>query len=219
MCFQAILLSLRYNGDGHKNLLNIQPVVPFSLSEDWDLISRTIIPVIQQNDVQPGRSQFGLGDTTQSFWFSPKEPTSSGLVWGVGAVGLLPTGTDGIGADTWGFGPTIVALKQEGSWTYGFLWNQIWDTGGRADISSMFIQPFLAKGLGNGRTLSINSESTYNWISNKWSVPINIAYSKVSKWGTQMVSNQVGVGIYVTTPSGGPDWQLRYTLTLLFPKG
>jgi len=210
--------SQTYGDDGYKNLLNIQPVIPVSISEDWNLISRTIVPVIQQNDVQPNRNQFGLGDTTQSFWFSPKAPTSSGLIWGVGAAGLLPTGTDGIGANTWAFGPTIVVLKQLGPWTYGFLMNQLWDTGGQADISSMFIQPFLAKGLGKGRTLSLNSESTYNWKSKKWTIPVNLAYSKVTKWGTQMISNQVGFGLYATTPSGGPDWQLRYTLTLLFPK-
>jgi hypothetical protein len=207
-----------FGDNGYRNLLNIQPVIPISISEKWNLISRTIIPVIQQSNVQPGRTQFGLGDTTQSFWFSPKEPTSSGLIWGVGPAALIPTGTDGIGANTWALGPTIIVLKQTGPWTYGMLVNQLWSTGGPADISSMFIQPFLAKGLGKGRTLSINSESTYNWKTNQWSVPISLAYSKVSKWGNQMVSNQVGAGWYVTSPTGGPDWQLRYTLTLLFPK-
>ena len=210
--------SRTYGDDGYKNLLNIQPVIPVSISEDWNLISRTIVPVIQQRHVQPGRTQFGLGDTTQSFWFSPKAPTSGGLIWGVGVAGLLPTGTDGIGANTWAFGPTIVALKQTGPWTYGFLINQIWDTGGQVDISSMFIQPFLAKGLGKGRTISLNSESTYNWKSKKWNTPVNLAYSMVSKWGKQMVSNQVGAGWYLTSPKGGAEWQLRYTLTLLFPK-
>ena len=210
--------SQTYGDDGYKNLLNIQPVIPVSISEDWNLISRTILPVIQQKDIKPGRSQFGLGDTVQSIWFSPKAPTSSGLIWGVGPAALIPTGTDGIGANTWAFGPTVVMLKQSGSLTFGFLMNQLWDTGGPADISSLYIQPFVAKALGKGRTLSLNSESTYDWKSKKWTVPINLAFSKVSKWGTQMVSNQVGVGIYATTPSGGPDWQLRYALTLLFPK-
>jgi len=211
--------SRTYGDDGYKNLLNVQPVIPISISKDWNLISRTILPIIQQSDVEPNNNQFGFGDTTQSFWFSPKKPTASGLIWGVGAVGLLPTGTDGIGANTWAFGPTIVMLKQTGPWTYGVLANQLWNTGGQADISSMFIQPFLAKGLGKGRTLSLNSESTYNWKSNKWTMPFNLAYSKVTRWGKQMVSNQYGFGLYATTPSGGPDWQLRYTLTLLFPKG
>jgi hypothetical protein len=210
--------SRTYGDNGYRNLLNIQPVIPVSISEDWNLISRTILPVIQQKNVQPDRSQFGFGDTTQSFWLSPKKPTSSGWIWGLGAVGLIPTGIDGIGADTWGFGPTVVVLKQTGSWTYGFLANQIWDTGGQANISSMFFQPFLAKALGKGRTLSLNSESTYDWINHQWTIPINVAYSVVSKWGDQMVSNQFGAGWYAESPAGGADWQLRYTLTLLFPK-
>ena len=210
--------SRTYNDDGHKNLLNIQPVVPISISKDWNLISRTILPIIQQKNVQPNRTQFGLGDTTQSLWFSPKEPTSSGLIWGVGPAALIPTGTDGIGANTWAFGPTAIVLKQTGSWTYGMLVNQLWDTGGPADISSLFIQPFLAKGLGKGRTLSINTESTYNWKTKDWTIPINIAVSKVSKWGNQMVSNQIDLGWYAKSPTGGPDWQLRYMLILMFPK-
>ncbi len=211
--------SRTYGDDGYKNLLNIQPVVPVSISKDWNMISRTITPIIQQKDIQPGKTQFGFGDITQSLFFSPKEPTSSGLIWGVGPVALIPTGTDGIGANTWAFGPSIILLKQAGPWTYGLLVNQLWNTGGQADISSMFIQPFLAKGLGKGRTVSLNTESTYNWKTSKWTVPINLSYSKVSKWGTQMVSNQVGAGWYATSPSGGPDWQLRYMMVLLFPKG
>lgn len=210
--------SRTYGDDGYKNLLNIQPVVPISISEKWNLISRTIVPVIQQKNVQPNITQFGLGDSTQSFWFSPKEPTSSGLIWGVGPAALIPTGTDGIGANTWALGPTAIVLKQTGPWTYGMLVNQLWDTGGPADISSMFIQPFLAKGLGKGRTLSLQAESTYNWKTKEWNIPISLLYSKVSKWGDQMVSNQFGVGWYATSPSGGPDWQLRYMMVLLFPK-
>ena len=207
-----------FNEDGYRNLLNIQPVVPISISKDWNLISRTILPIIQQKDVQPNKTQFGLGDATQSFWFSPKEPSSSGWIWGVGPAALIPTGTDGIGANSFALGPTAIVLKQEGPWTYGMLINQLWNTGGQSDISSMFIQPFLAKGLGKGRTVSLISESTYNWKTHQWTVPINLLYSKVSKWGTQMVSNQVGAGWYATGPSGGPEWQLRYMMILLFPK-
>jgi len=210
--------SRTYGDDGYKNLLNIQPVVPISISKDWNLISRTIVPIIQQKNVQPNKTQFGLGDATQSFWFSPKEPSSSGWIWGVGPAALIPTGTDGIGANSFALGPTAIVLKQEGPWTYGMLVNQLWNMGGQSDISSMFIQPFLAKGLGKGRTLSLQAESTYNWNTHQWSVPINVLYSKVSKWGNQMVSNQVGAGWYATGPSGGPEWQLRYMMVLLFPK-
>lgn len=208
-----------YGDNGYQNLLNIQPVMPFSISEDWNLISRTILPVIQQKNVQAGKTQFGLGDTVQSFFFSPKQPGPNGLIWGVGPAALIPTGTDGIGGDTWALGPTFVLLKQQGPWTYGILANQLWDTGGPADISSLFVQPFLVKSIGKGRTIALNTETTYNWKNKEWLVPVNLAYSKVSKLGQQMVSNQIGVKAFLKTPYGnGPDWGLRYTFTLLFPR-
>jgi len=209
-----------YGDDGYQNLLNIQPVIPITLSDDWNLISRTILPIIQQKDVQPGKTQFGLGDVVQSFFFSPSKVGKSGLIWGAGPAALVPTGTDGIGANTWALGPTFVVLKQEGPWTYGALANQLWDTGGKANISSLFLQPFLAKSIGKGRTISINTETTYNWLNKEWSIPINVAYSKVSKIGNQLVSNQIGAKVFLKTPYGyGPDWGLRYTFTLMFPRG
>jgi hypothetical protein len=209
-----------YGEDGYKNQLNIQPVIPISISENWNLISRTIVPVIQQDDVIPGTSQFGLGDTTQSVFFSPKAPTKSGLIWGIGPVALIPTGTDNLSADTWAFGPTFVVLKQSNSWTVGALGNQLWATGGPADINAMFLQPFVAKALGKGRTISFNTETSYDWNNEQWTIPFNLIYSKVSKIGEhQLVSNAFGIRAYADTPYGnGPDWGVRYVFTLLFPK-
>jgi len=131
--------------------------------------------VIQQKNVQPGRTQFGIGDTTQSIFFSPKKPTASGWIWGAGPVALIPTGYDGLGASTFAIGPTFVMLKQTGIWTYGILANQLWNIGGAADISSMFLQPFLVRSLGKGRSLALNTETSYDWIREEWNVPINLA--------------------------------------------
>ncbi len=130
--------------DGRKLQTNFQPVIPFSLNEDWNLISRTIIPVIYQDDIFPGAgSQFGLGDINLSLFFSPKKPTSGGLIWGIGPVVLLPTATENLlGAKKWGAGPTGVALTMRGPWTLGVLANHIWSYAGdsdRQDISSTFL--------------------------------------------------------------------------------
>ena len=116
-------------GNGHRTTINVQPVIPFSISEDWNLISRTIVPIITQTDVIPGTSQSGVGDVVQSFFFSPKAPTAGGLIWGVGPVFLLPSGATGISADQFGAGITGVVLKQTGHWTYGALANHIWSVG------------------------------------------------------------------------------------------
>jgi hypothetical protein len=118
--------------EGWKYKLNVQPVVPVSLSEDWNLISRTILPVVFQKEIFDGSGeQFGLGDTVQSLFLSPVEPGPLGLIRGVGPAFLLPTGTDELlGTDQWGAGPTVVALKQTGPWTYGLLANHIWSFAG-----------------------------------------------------------------------------------------
>jgi len=117
---------------GDKLLVNIQPVIRFSLTEDWNLISRTIVPLISQDDVSPGMGgQSGLGDIAQALFFSPKAPTAGGLIWGVGPQFLLPTATDDLlGGEKWGTGPTAVFLKQQGAWTYGALIGHIWSFAG-----------------------------------------------------------------------------------------
>jgi hypothetical protein len=226
----SVPLQLNYDdglgsgGDGERWLLNVQPVIPIELNEDWNLISRTIAPLISQEDVIPGdHRQSGLGDLVQSLFFSPKEPTSSGWIWGAGPVFLLPTATDeSLGADKWGIGPTAVVLKQtDDGWTYGMLANHIWSFAGdddRRDVNSTFLQPFLSKGLGAGRTLSVNLESTYDWESSQWNVPVNLIYSKVTKFGNQLVSVGGGARVYLETPDGGADWGLRFMVTLLYPR-
>src|SRR5262245_27112706 len=102
-----------YANDGEKWLLNVQPVIPISLNEKWNVISRTILPLVDQHDVANDGSQSGLGDTVQSFFFSPKEPMASGWIVGAGPAILLPTATDDLlGQKQWALGPTVVALKQ-----------------------------------------------------------------------------------------------------------
>jgi hypothetical protein len=135
--------------DGDKAYVNIQPVIPFTLNDDWNLISRTIVPIAYQNDIAgPSGDQFGLGDISQSLFFSPSKPTANGIIWGVGPVLLLPTATDDLlGGGKWGAGPTAVVLTQRGPWTIGMLANHIWSFAGdddRSDINSTFLQPFVS---------------------------------------------------------------------------
>lgn len=250
---------------GSKFTLNIQPVIPISIGKDWNLIVRTILPVISQHDVFyrdipsfPGlpdrilnqvppalrddaerearqlydeevrrhpqnRSQDGLGDTTQSFFFSPKEPGPGGLIWGIGPALLYPTATqDLLGGGKWGAGPTFVALVQKGGWTVGALANQIWSFAGdddRNNISSMFLQPFAAYTTRTHTTFTLNTESTYDWENSQWTVPINVMVSQILKIGKQPISIQIGGRYYTEGPSGAPDWGVRLNITLLYPTG
>lgn len=211
--------------DGEKLYFNIQPVIPFALNEDWNLISRTILPIVYQDDIFPGAShQFGLGDTVQSFFFSPSHAGPSGIVWGAGPVFLFPTGTDNLlTGDKWGAGPTAVALKQTGPWTIGALANHIWSFAGdssRPDINQTFIQPFVAYTTANAVTFSLNTESTYFWETKQWSVPINAGISKVTQIGSQPLSLQAGIRYWAESPTGGPEGiGFRFVTTFMFPAG
>jgi hypothetical protein len=201
--------------------LNVQPVVPISLNDNWVLISRTIIPLSYRDfTATPNTDISGLGDVTQSFFFSPKN-SSNGVTWGVGPVFLLPTASDDqLGGGKFGLGLTGVVLKQSGPWTVGALANHIWSVAGdsaRADISNTFLQPFVSYGLGNGQTLGMNVEANYNWYTDQATLPINVSYSKVFKSGDQLMSFAVGAKYYADGPNGSSDWGLRTTLTLLFP--
>jgi hypothetical protein len=204
--------------------INVQPVIPISLNDNWNIISRTIVPIIDQNDFPTqGVSKFGLGDIVQNAFFSPKAPTSGGWIWGVGPALLIPTATDEVlGGEKWAIGPTAVALKQIGPWTIGGLTNHLESFAGessRADISATFVQPFAAYITKSKKTLTVNTESTYDWETRKWSVPINFLVSTMMPLGGQLAQLTGGVRYWATSPDAGPDgWGFRLQLTLLYPK-
>nr|WP_010131506.1 hypothetical protein [Microbulbifer agarilyticus] len=209
---------------GRTYRLNIQPVIPFELTEDLNLINRTIIPVINQEAIFPGSGeQTGLGDTVQSLFFSPREPTAGGVTWGVGPVFLLPTATEPLlGAEKWGIGPTAVVLKQTGPWTIGSLVNHVWSFAGsdnRNDVNNTFIQPFLAYNTPNAWTFTLQSESTYSWETEHWNAPVHFLVAKVFEVGDQTYQIQAGPRYYVDNPeTGAQEWGFRLNWVMLFPK-
>ena len=209
---------------GDRWILNFQPVVPFSLNEQWNIISRTIVPLVSQKDIFPvSGSQTGLGDIVQSLWFSPKQPTASGWIWGAGPVFLFPSGTDDLlSTEKWGAGPTAVALKQSGPWTYGGLTNHIWSYAGedgRADVNATFLQPFLTYTTKTAISITAMTESTYDWDADQWSVPLYLMATKVTKLGGQMVSVGGGLSYWAEGPDSGPEGLGgRLVFTLMFPK-
>ena len=209
-------------GDGYQYKLNLQPIVPFTLSKDWLLISRTVLPVVYQKDIADTSSQSGLSDTVQSFFLSPVRPTKSGWIWGAGLALLLPTATDDLlGSEKWGAGPTAVVLKQQNGWTYGALVNHVWSfagENGRADVNATYLQPFVSYTLKRAMTFTLNTESTYDWENEQWTAPLNLMVQQLVKIGKQPVALTVGGRYYADKPEGGPDWGLRLAVILLFPK-
>ena len=210
------------HSDGFKYTLNFQPVIPISLTEDWNLISRTIVPIINQDDVIPDSSQAGVGDILQSLFFSPAKPGFGGVIWGAGPALLLPTSTENfLGTEKFAIGPTAVALKQTSGWTFGLLANHLVSTGGThrtSDVNSTFLQPFVSFTTKTYTTIGINTESTYDWENAQWTVPLNPFVAQLVKVGGQPMQFQLGPKLYVEGPTGAPDWGVRFNYTLLFPK-
>lgn len=212
--------------DGRRATLNIQPVIPITLNPEWNLISRTILPVISQWDITPGVGhQFGLGDALQSLFLSPQAPGPNGVIWGVGPVALLPTATDDLlGNGRWGMGPTAVVLRQSGPWTIGTLINHVWSVGGGTrgetdNINRTFVEPFISYTTPDAWTFTLQSESTFDWANDKVTVPINAGIAKLVRFGQQRVSLFVGARYYVLSPEAGPKGLgLRAGATFLFPK-
>jgi hypothetical protein len=230
----ASLISVpaQYNYDEYGGLndgasvsrLNIQPVIPISLSDEWNVITRTIMPFIDQQDFsEDTMNKSGLGDIVASQFFSPKAPTAGGWIWGIGPVELLPSASDDmLGGEKWGLGPTGVALKQTGAWTFGMLANHIWSVAGdddRADINATFLQPFLSYITKTKTTLTLQTESTYDWENEAWSVPVIAQVSQLFKIGPQILQFGVGAKYWVEAPDNGSEgWGFRTQLTFLFPK-
>ena len=207
--------------DGFRYNLNVQPVIPVSINENWNMISRTIIPIISQKDVPfKGNNVTGLGDIAQSVFFSPKE-VKNGTVWGLGPVILLPIATDDfLGANKWGLGPNALLLKLKGQWTYGALVNHIWSIGGsgRNDINATFVQPFATYATKTGASYTLASENTQSWDNDIYGGFVGAYYAKVTKFGNQMVQLAVGPKVYYGNNPLNPDWGIRANIILLFPK-
>jgi hypothetical protein len=213
------------DGSGYKFVANVQPVIPVSLGEEWNAISRTIVPLAYQSHVSGGDHQGGLGDILQSVFFSPKKATRGGLVWGVGPAILAPSATDPLlGGKKWAAGPTFVVLKQKNGWTIGALANQLWSFAGSSDrpeINALFVQPFVSKTTKTLTTFSLNTESTYSWKAetDRWAIPINLSVSQLTRFGKQPVSLSGGARYWAASPEGGPSgFGFRFAVTLLFPK-
>jgi hypothetical protein len=207
-----------------QNILNIQPVWPFSLTKDWNLITRTIVPVISQPELFPGDDrENGLGDTTFTAFLSPAEPGK--WIWGAGPVFLLPTATDDkLGNEKWGAGPSAVALTIRGPWLYGTLVNHIWSFAGdddRADVDQTLIQPFVNYNLPEGWYLVSSPIITANWEADTvdtWTVPLGGGVGKIFRIGRQPMNAQIQGFYNVEKPDFGAYWSLRLQLQFLFPK-
>ncbi|MFN7309318.1 MAG: neuromedin U [bacterium] len=213
--------------NGTQNVLNIQPVIPFELSPDWNLITRTILPLIWQPEFVPGQgSRFGLGDLQLSSFVSPAKPGANGLIWGAGAIVQAPTDTNDLGNKNWGLGPTAVLLrlKPGDPWVYGALVNNVWSlssSGRGGSYNNFLIQPFVNYNLPGGTYINTVPIITADWKADsgqQWTVPLGLGVGHIFHFGKLPVNAQLGGYYNVVRPDNGPNWQLRAQVQLMFPK-
>jgi hypothetical protein len=202
--------------------MNIQPVIPFKLNEEWNLITRTVIPFISQPSQFNGMdSSAGFGDINPTFFFSPSKPSK--WIWGIGPTLQLPTHTDDeLGSDKWCVGPAVVVLRMQGHWVYGALLNNLWSVGGSGDkVNKFMIQPIVNYNLPKGWYLTASPIITADWEAQsgqKWTIPLGGGIGRIIKMGKLPVNISLSAFSNVITPDYGPDWSLRFQIQLLFPK-
>ena len=219
--------------NGQATFINVQPVIPVSLNEDWNLVNRTIIPFIDAPGTpagkpgnptpQFGNRTFGLGDINHSMFLSPAK--AGKVIWGAGPIFSFPTATDAVlGSEQWSIGPTAVVLSQPKPWTVGMLVGNLWSYAGASDRSSinqMFLQYFVSYNLGDGWYLTTTPTMTANWNANsdeRWNIPVGGGAGKLFKVGRLPIRTQVQAFYNVEKPTGGADWSLMWTLQFVFPK-
>jgi hypothetical protein len=211
---------------GTLDVLNIQPVIPFSLNNDWNIITRTIIPVVSLPPLAPRDSRTnGIGDVQFNAFLSPAQPGQ--WIWGVGAIVQVPTHSNArLGNDNWGLGPTVVMLHMARGdpWVYGVLVNNIWSAGthgGSPSYSNGLIQPFLNYNFAGGAYLTTSPIITVDWKAsggNHWTVPLGGGVGKVLHLGMQPVNMQIAAYYNVVRPDFSANWQIRAQAQFLFPK-
>jgi hypothetical protein len=209
--------------NGTQEVLNIQPVVPFHLSDDWNLITRTIMPLTWNPKLTPaGDSSFGLGNTTEFLFLSLAHPGK--WIWGVGPVILLPATNGAVGSNLWGAGPSAVALRMDGPWVYGALISNVWSFGGTSGLGGnkvnlMTLQPFINYNFGEGWYLTSSPIITSNWEADpgdRLTLPIGGGLGKVFRLGKLPINVQLQGFYNAVRPDNGADWQLRTQLTFIF---
>lgn len=228
----SVPFELNYNGEfgpnnGDQAVLNIKPVVPVRISENWNLINRAIMPLISQPGLPGGPNRKnGLGDTVYQAFLSPAEPGK--IIWGAGPQIQIPTHTDEVlGNEHWGAGPAAVVLTMPGNWVLGMLAAQMWDVassgndGSEADISQTTVQPFVNYNFGGGWYASTAPVITANWEADnddEWTVPVGGGVGRVFRMGKQNVNMKMAYYYNVTKPDFGAQWDMQLTFFLLFPK-
>ena len=209
--------------DAYVNTLLMKPVLPVQISEKWNLINRTIVPIIYQGELIDGiGTKFGMGDVTYQGFLSPAKPGK--FIWGVGPTVSFPTGAQRMTSDKWSAGPAMVGLAMPGNWVVGALAFNIWSFAGDedvTDVNAFSFQYFVNYNLPKGWYLSMSPTITANWKAdsdNRWTVPFGGGFGRVFKIGKQPVNMGIKAYYNVEHPDNASNWNIAAQVTFLFPK-
>jgi hypothetical protein len=208
-----------------QNVLNIQPVIPAHLTQNWNLITRIIQPIVWQPypDSNSG-GNYGFGDMNPTLFLSPAHPGK--VIWGAGPTFVLPTATDpSLGQGKWSIGPSFVVLTQPGHWTLGVLANNVWSFAGnsdRASVNQLLLQYFVNYNLSRGWYLTMQPIITANWAASSskdvWTVPFGGGVGRIMKVGFQPINLSAQVYANAVHPAGTSPWGIRLQIAFLFPQ-
>ncbi|MHC4691404.1 MAG: neuromedin U [Planctomycetota bacterium] len=207
-----------------QTIINIQPVIPFNLNDDWLFVARPLISLMELPPLTDGQNRnHGLANFQFQGFFSPKETASDWIV-GFGPYLEFPTnsGPDGrFGSDNWSAGPAFVALKFDGPWVYGGLFTQLWSYyGNDPEVNTGAIQPFVYYNMEDGWYVFTEPVLTVDWSEgdsdNRWTIPLGGGIGKMSNMGKRPVNTSLGVYYNVESPRSGSDWQLQFQIQFLF---
>ncbi|MGH6803992.1 MAG: outer membrane protein, partial [Methyloceanibacter sp.] len=204
----------------------IQPVIPIEVNKDWNVITRTILPVIWQPALYQGDDRTdGIGDLQFTAFLSPANPGK--WIWGAGAIVQAPTHSNAqLGNDNWGLGPSVVVLHLDKGdpWVYGALVNNVWSVSSSSSdpsYNNFLLQPFLNYNFHGGLYLTSSPIITANWKADsgqKWTVPLGGGVGKIFHFGRLPVNMQLAAYYNVVKPDFGPNWQIRAQVQFMFPK-
>jgi hypothetical protein len=200
-------------------------VIPIHVNDDWNVITRTILPLVWSPSVLPGQSvPFGTAPIAFSAFLSPKNPVD-GWVWGVGPIVQIPTiSSRTLGSNVWGVGPTFVVVKLAGPIVAGGLVNNVFSMGGTSGAAgsrySLFtFNPFFNYNFGGGWFVGTAPIMTANWLAGgeKWTLPVGAQVGRLIKVADKLPVNLL-IGAYYNAlrPQFGSTWQLRTQIAIIF---
>ncbi len=210
-------------GDETQSVINVQPVLPLPINEKWNVISRTVVPIVNLPGGGTERLT-GIADIQEQVYFTPAK--SGGITWGFGPIFSFPTATNpAMETGQFALGPTFVALKIGKKWVYGALVNNLWRIAGSettTPINAFFLQPFINYNLKRGWAISTSPAITANWNApsgQEWTVPLGLGVSKITMVGKQPMNVILQYYHNVERPTGAGADMVRMQFTLLYPRG